>query len=119
MDPRITLITLSGEIDLASERRLRADLSAAAGDPSRALILDLRGVTFIDSTGIAVLVHGDQQFRRQGRRLACVIRDDGAAARLLRATGVHEDLLLFRDFDAAAAHVLSNGLQQAAHAPPR
>src|SRR5215217_703953 len=119
MDPRITLITLSGEIDLTSERRLRAGLSAAAGDASRALILDLRGVTFLDSTAIAVLVHGDQQFRRQGRRLACVIRDDGAVGRLLEATGLHDDLLLFRDLDAAAAHVLSNGLQPAAHAPPR
>jgi len=119
MDPRITLITLRGEIDLASERRLRADLSAAAGDASRAVVLDMRGVTFLDSTGLAVLVHADQQFRRQGRSIACVIRDDGAVGRLLRATGIHDDLLVFRVVDAATSHLLGNGLQPGTHAPRR
>ena len=116
MDPRVTLITLSGEVDLASERRLRADLSAAAGDPSRVLVVDMRGVTFLDSTGIAVLIHADQQFRRQGRRMACVIRAEGVVRTLLEATGVHDDLLLFRDVDGAASHVLGNGFQPGARA---
>jgi anti-anti-sigma factor len=66
LDPSITLITLTGAVDLASERRLRADLSAAAGDAQRRVIVDLRAVTFIDSTGLAVLVHADRQFRQQG-----------------------------------------------------
>ena len=107
IDPSITLITLSGAVDLASERRLRADLSTAAGDPSRALIVDMRGVTFIDSTGMAVLVHADQKFRAQGRSMACVVRDDGPLQQLLRVSGMEDGLLLFRELEAAAAHVLS------------
>ena len=77
IDPRITLITLTGVVDLASERRPRADLSTAAGDVSRALIVDMRGVTFIDSTGMAVLVHADQQLRAQARSMANVVREMG------------------------------------------
>jgi anti-anti-sigma factor len=106
MDPRINLITLRGALDLASERSLRADLSAAAGDLSRALVLDLRGVTLIDSMGLAVLVHADQQFRRQGRSMACVVRDDGPLQRLLEATGMRDALLQFRSLESAASHVL-------------
>ena len=106
MDPRITLITLRGALDLAAERSLRADLSAAAGDLSRALVLDLRGVTFIDSMGLAVLVHADQQFRRQGRRMACVVRDDGPLQGLLDATGIRDELPLFGSLENAASHVL-------------
>ena len=108
IDPRITLITLTGSVDLASERRLRADLSAAVGDASRALVLDVRGVTFIDSTGLAILVHADQQFRRQGRTMACVVRADGPVDRLLHTTGIRDELAVFVSLEEATAHVLSD-----------
>lgn len=106
MDPRITLITLSGALDLASERSLRADLAAAAGDLSHELVVDLRGVTLIDSMGLAVLIHADQQFRRQGRSMACVVRDDGPLQRLLATTGMEDALLQFSSIGSAASHVL-------------
>ena len=106
MDPRITLITLRGALDLNSERSLRAELSTAAGDLSRALVLDMRGVTFMDSMGLAVLVHADQQFRRQGRSIACVVRDDGPLQRLLEAAGIREGLPQFPSVESAASHVL-------------
>jgi len=69
--PRLTLITLTGSVDLASERRLRAHLSAAASDTSRAAVLDRRR-RVMDSTGLAAMVDADQQLRRQGRVLASV-----------------------------------------------
>jgi len=68
----------------------------------------MRGVTFIDSTGVAVLVHADQQFRRQGRSMACVVRDEGPVYRLLEAAGIRDALVLFSDLDEATAHVLSD-----------
>jgi anti-sigma B factor antagonist len=108
IDRRITLITLTGSVDLASERRLRADLSAAAGDASRALVLDVRGVTFIDSTGLAILVHADHQFRRQGRTMACVIRADGPVDRLLHTTGIRDKPALFASLQEATSHVLTD-----------
>ena len=104
-NPRINLITLSGGLDLAAERALRADLSAAAGDLSRAVVIDLRGVTFIDSMALAVLVHADQQFRRQGRSMACVVRDEGPLQRLLKTTGMRDGLLQFSSLEEAVAHV--------------
>ncbi len=109
MDPRITLITLRGALDLAAERSLRADLAAAAGDLSRALVLDLRGVTFIDSMGLAILVHTDQQFRRQGRTMACVVREGGPLQRLLETTGIRDGLLQVCDLETAASRVLRDG----------
>ena len=45
LDPRVQLITVSGALDLAAERRLRSDLSEAAGVASREVVIDLRGVT--------------------------------------------------------------------------
>jgi anti-anti-sigma factor len=106
MDSRVTVITLTGQVDLSSERRLRSDLAAAAGDASRALVLDVRGVTFMDSTALAVVVHADQQFRRQGRSMACVLRDDGPVDRLLQQTGVRDGLRIFRRLEDAIDELL-------------
>jgi anti-anti-sigma factor len=105
LDPSVRLIAVSGALELATERRLRSDLREAAGDRSRELVIDLRGVTFIDSSGLAVLVHADQQFRRQGRAMACVIRP-GPVERLLDAAGLRDALHLFGTPEEAAAHVL-------------
>jgi anti-anti-sigma factor len=103
--PNVRLITVSGVLDLATERRLRSDLSQAAGDPSRELLIDLRGVTFMDSSALAILVHTDQQLRRQGRVMGCIIRP-GPVERLLDATGLRDTLQLFATHEEAVAHVL-------------
>jgi hypothetical protein len=106
IDPRITLITLTGVVDLASERRLRADLSTAAGDVSRALIVAYarRHVHRLDGDGgpcarrSAAPSAGPQHGERSAR--------DGPLQRLLRASGMEDGLILFRKLEAAA-HVLS------------
>ena len=105
LDQRIRVLTLSGELDLPTERRLRADLSEIAGDRSRELVIDLRGVTFIDSSGLAVLVHTQQQLERQGRALGCVVRG-GPVERLLEDTGLANTLPVFDSLEAAADEVL-------------
>jgi anti-sigma B factor antagonist len=107
LDPRVQLITVSGALDLAAERRLRSDLSEAAGVTSREVVIDLRGVTFMDSSALAVLVHANQQFQRQGRVIACVTRA-GPVQRLLDVTGLSHALLAFDTPEEAAAHVLRN-----------
>jgi anti-sigma B factor antagonist len=107
LDPRVQLITVSGALDLAAERRLRSDLSEAVGVTSREVVIDLRGVTFMDSSVLAVLVHANQQFQRQGRAIACVTRA-GPVRRLLDVTGLRHALLVFETLEEAAAHVLRN-----------
>ena len=44
-----------GEIDLATIDVLQAELDAAAGESER-VVLDLRGVTFIDSAGVRLVL---------------------------------------------------------------
>jgi anti-sigma B factor antagonist len=52
------VVRLAGELDLYNAGQVRqALLDAAAGAPGR-LIVDLSEVTFIDSTGLGVLIEG-------------------------------------------------------------
>jgi anti-sigma B factor antagonist len=105
LDHRVQLITLAGALDLANERQLRAALAEAVGDRSRELVVDLRGVTFVESSVLAVLVHAHQQLERQARRMACVTRR-GPVERLLDATGLRDALLICGTPEEGAALVL-------------
>lgn len=49
-------VVASGEIDLASSPELRRELQGLLDDGARHLVLDLADVTFIDSSGLGVLV---------------------------------------------------------------
>ena len=52
-------LTLQGELDLASSQRLEDELIHLEGDAPPLITLDLRGVTFIDSTGLSALINAD------------------------------------------------------------
>jgi len=72
------LIGLSGEIDLESVAELRSAIaSATAGHPDR-LVLDMSGVSFVDSSGIHALIDatelaGSVCLRSPSRQVRCVI----------------------------------------------
>lgn len=63
------LVVARGELDLASAPQLRSALMrATADDPSR-LVVDLTGVTFVDSTGIGVIIGTMRRGERRDRDL--------------------------------------------------
>ena len=75
----VTIVQPSGELDLATIETLRTALDAAIADTLHAalsgietgarLVLDLRGLAFIDSVGLHLLVALDQRAQRDGFQL--------------------------------------------------
>lgn len=86
--PRI--IRLFGDLDIRSARELQATLSEAVGDRTRELAIDLRKVSFIDSTALGALVRASEQLRNQGRALTLAILPGGPVEGLLDVSGLHE-----------------------------
>ncbi|WBP84546.1 STAS domain-containing protein [Kitasatospora cathayae] len=79
-----------GEIDLATAPRLRHRLAAAL-EAHREVVLDLSEVTFMDCSGLRVLVQARNQADQYGGRL--VLRGVGRpVARLLKLTGLSRRL---------------------------
>ena len=70
-----TIVTFTGELDIASEAAATAALEAAL-DGAGVLVADLRELAFIDSTGVRVLLTADQLARERGLRFG-VARGDG------------------------------------------
>jgi anti-anti-sigma factor len=69
-DTRVSL-ALAGELDLETAPQFREHL-ADAETGAETVVIDLRGVTFIDSCGIGELVGAQQRAHRGGRRLVVV-----------------------------------------------
>jgi anti-anti-sigma factor len=84
------VISFVGEFDFASVDLARAGLQEALhGDPDEVTI-DLRGLSFIDSTGIAFLL---TVAREDGDRLLRFLPSEAAAVRrVLKLTGVDDQL---------------------------
>ena len=64
------IVQPTGELDLATVETLRDKLDALEG--ARRVVLDLRNLSFIDSTGLQLLVALDQRARRDGFQLELV-----------------------------------------------
>jgi anti-sigma B factor antagonist len=74
-------VVLAGEIDLYNAAQLRSAIRGTDQD-RQAVTVDLSGVTYLDSAGLAVLF---EQAHRQLRVLACA---GSAVATLLRICGL-------------------------------
>ncbi|MFI9594718.1 STAS domain-containing protein [Nonomuraea sp. NPDC052265] len=99
--PAGVLVTVSGELDATNADRLESAIRDAHR-PGRSLILDLSELTFMDSTGLHVLVraHDDVNGTGGSLRLAAV-RD--IPARILQITGVWDTLHVHAGVDEAIA----------------
>jgi anti-sigma B factor antagonist len=84
---------VTGEIDMATKPRLQAVLDAIPGADAP-IVVDLSAVTFMDSTGLAVLLRIDRAAREAGRRLA-IACPEGPARLVLAVSGVEDELPLY------------------------
>jgi anti-sigma B factor antagonist len=84
---RAYLVSLAGEIDLHVAPRLSDELEGAIADGAHRLVVDLSGVSFIDSSGIATLVRAAERLRIRGAELVLVC-DDHRILRALEVTGL-------------------------------
>ena len=76
---------LDGDLDLSRVPDLELLIASRERSGTRVLVLDLRRVTFMDSSVLRLLLAADQRARREGRRLVLAV-GEGAILRLLRIT---------------------------------
>jgi anti-sigma B factor antagonist len=62
------VIAVTGEVDMGTSPQLWAAIEGQSGTP-RDVVLDLTGVSFLDSSGLAVLIRGHHLLTAEGGRL--------------------------------------------------
>jgi anti-sigma B factor antagonist len=98
----VTVICVHGEIDIASAPTLQAATDAMIDQGTRHLIMDLSGVEFIDSSGLATLIAANKRLP-QGALALVVTREH--IRKVFTISGV-DQLLTVHDTLAAAHHAL-------------
>lgn len=76
-----------GELDLDSVHRVEAALEDLRAEACPELVLDLRGLTFMDSTGLRLVIRWDTAAQKDGFRFAIVPGAD-VVQRVFRLTGM-------------------------------
>jgi anti-anti-sigma factor len=82
-------IALEGELDLSSVDRLTAALAELEAERPDVLEIDLRRLTFMDSTGLAQLFAANRRAREQGRRVV-ILKGPGPIDRVLALAKVED-----------------------------
>jgi anti-sigma B factor antagonist/stage II sporulation protein AA (anti-sigma F factor antagonist) len=90
---KAVVIGVRGELDLASSPALEQELERGAAATAEVVIVDLRNLEFMDSTGLSVLVRAHQRATDNGQRFG-VVRGPQQVQRLLSLTGVADRLNL-------------------------
>jgi anti-sigma B factor antagonist len=107
-----TIVTISGDIDLASVPMVREQLLAQLQPQASRIIIDLSGVTFCDASGLAVLVAAS----RLAGLLDGVVRLAALApltATVLRLTGLDSRFEIFATVAEAVAAPVQPGVRDA------
>ncbi|GAA2281237.1 anti-sigma factor antagonist BldG [Nonomuraea roseoviolacea subsp. roseoviolacea] len=83
----LTVVSLAGEVDVDNSGRMRTCLDESARARGSRLVVDLSGVTFIDTTGLGVLVRVRADLREREGSIA-LVAPGGQVLRRLRRTNL-------------------------------
>jgi anti-anti-sigma factor len=96
------VVTVVGEVDVTTGSDLRAALYGLLQRGVHHHIVDLRGVTFLDSTGLGILV-GDLKRLRDRQGSVQVVCGPGLVGRVFRLTAVDKLIPVHDSVERAAA----------------
>lgn len=92
-----TFIVLAGELDASSCPAVEAKLAETDGDGEGPVVVDLREIDFIDSTGIGLLVRAMRASAEDSNRLRILPSRSEDVQRLLEICGLDQALPILED----------------------
>jgi anti-sigma B factor antagonist len=107
VDGGIGLVTVAGELDLSSAPNLKWALADTLAAGVRQIVVDLSGVTFIDSTALGVLV-GVRRTLGPGGRIA-IAGSDEDVMNIFELTGLDSTFDMFASTEEALAWIRGRG----------
>jgi anti-sigma B factor antagonist len=84
------IVAVAGEIDLSTADQLDGAIREAEETETKRIVVDLSALSFVDSTGLCVLLEAIKRTRRDGNRLSFVPSKYEAVTRLFALTDTTE-----------------------------
>ncbi len=94
---------LDGELDLASTAGLTAELAALVPNTALGVVLDLSGLTYLDSAGVGMIFSLGRQLRTRQQTLGIVVPETARIRRVLAVASVASAADIYPDLEAALA----------------
>lgn len=109
LDRRAHLVEVEGQVDLYSAPEFKERAVRVIREGAKCVLMDLSRVTFMDSTGLGVLIGALKRCRAAGADLILVVTDD--IERLFELTGLDGAFTIYRSRDEALEKLaLSRGV---------
>jgi anti-sigma B factor antagonist len=96
-DGDVIAVSATGELDIATAGLLDEELLRVHELSPRLLVLDLRGLTFLDSTGIRTILAADARAQEDGAELK-IVRGPEEVDKVFRLTGIGDRLDIVDEF---------------------
>jgi stage II sporulation protein AA (anti-sigma F factor antagonist) len=93
---------VSGEVDLSNAASVTDRLVDATPNSASALVLDLYGTRYLDSSGVRMLFELAHRLRNRGQKLQLVVPDDSNVKRVLLMTEVERVVPMSASVEAFA-----------------
>jgi anti-anti-sigma factor len=87
LEPSVLVLTVSGELDIATAPELRTRLTTALEQGVTRLVVDLRSLSFLDSVALATLLQARTRIGDEGR-MAVVVDPDSYIRLILEVAGM-------------------------------
>lgn len=95
------VLRLCGEVDVNTSVQFQESLEVALGDGCNRLLLDFSGVTFMDSSGLGVLIYVLRGLNEDGGRELWAAQCNPQVHDLLEATHLNRQIKTFRTLEVA------------------
>jgi len=103
---RTEIVSVHGELDLATAGSLYRRGRVAVGRHPRLLLLDLTGLSFCDACGLTAFVRIANEADAAGCRYG-LIAPQPPVTKMLRITGLHQRLHVYATIDQARQHLIA------------
>jgi anti-sigma B factor antagonist/stage II sporulation protein AA (anti-sigma F factor antagonist) len=100
---------LSGEVDLSNATVLERSIAEAVPNDVRGLVLDLSALSYIDSSGIRLILSLAGSLRWRGQDLVLAVPEGSTCRRILSLAGIGGSVRLEATADGARARFRANG----------
>jgi anti-anti-sigma factor len=105
----IVVGVLSGEVDLSNAADLERLIASAVPNSVRGLVLDLSALSYIDSSGIRLLLSLAGSLRWRGQDLVIVVPIGSQSRRVFSMAGIVDSVALEATGGAARARLRTDG----------
>lgn len=105
----VAVVAAHGELDLGSVPRLRRTLKEVAAEGATRVVVDLSALSFMDSSGLGLVIEQRSALQVRGGQLLLVAPEDSTASRLLVMTELDGALRVHADRVSAVEEARKSG----------